>query len=111
MLRANRMNARKSQGSKAFFTPTLPLDDSDGRSIFLPDSVFFGHFISVQRELGIYGGPVGSNILALLPDLPMPGVTTFHPLLREPDNSMSIKDPLINGGFYHTPISNQLIVR
>src|ERR1700676_4224431 len=40
---------------------------------------------SVQHEFGIYGGPAGSHILALLRDLHMPVVTTLHTVLREPN--------------------------
>ncbi len=41
--------------------------------------------VSVQHEFGIYGGPAGSHILALLRDLHMPVVTTLHTVLREPN--------------------------
>ncbi len=41
--------------------------------------------VSLQHEYGIYGGPAGSHILALLRDLHMPIVTTFHTVLRDPD--------------------------
>src|SRR5271157_3597630 len=40
--------------------------------------------VSVQHEFGIYGGPAGSHLLALLRDVHMPVVTTLHTLLREP---------------------------
>src|SRR5712671_7907259 len=40
--------------------------------------------VSVQHEFGIYGGPAGSHLLALLRDLHMPVVTTLHTVLREP---------------------------
>src|SRR6266550_902917 len=43
--------------------------------------------ISVQHEFGIYGGPAGSHLLALLRDLHMPVVTTLHTVLREPSES------------------------
>jgi glycosyltransferase involved in cell wall biosynthesis len=39
----------------------------------------------VQHEFGIYGGPAGSHLLALLRDLQMPIVTTLHTILREPN--------------------------
>jgi len=39
--------------------------------------------VCVQHEIGIYGGPSGSHVLALLRELKMPVVTTFHTLLRE----------------------------
>jgi glycosyltransferase involved in cell wall biosynthesis len=41
--------------------------------------------VCLQHEYGIYGGPAGSHILALLRKLKMPLVTTLHTVLREPD--------------------------
>ena len=41
--------------------------------------------VSVQHEFGIYGGPAGSHLLALLRELKMPVVTTLHTVLREPN--------------------------
>jgi glycosyltransferase involved in cell wall biosynthesis len=41
--------------------------------------------VSLQHEYGIYGGPAGSHILALLRELRMPTVTTLHTILHEPD--------------------------
>ncbi len=41
--------------------------------------------VCLQHEYGIYGGPAGSHILALLRDLRMPIVATLHTVLREPD--------------------------
>ncbi|HEY2567815.1 MAG TPA: glycosyltransferase family 4 protein [Candidatus Udaeobacter sp.] len=43
--------------------------------------------VSVQHEFGIYGGPAGSHLLALLRDVHMPVVTTLHTVLREPNES------------------------
>src|SRR6202011_3270415 len=40
--------------------------------------------VCLQHEFGIYGGPVGSHILALLRELRMPIVVTLHTVLREP---------------------------
>ena len=40
--------------------------------------------LCVQHEFGIYGGPAGSHLLALLRDVRMPVVTTLHTILREP---------------------------
>jgi glycosyltransferase involved in cell wall biosynthesis len=40
--------------------------------------------LCVQHEFGIYGGPAGSHLLALLRDVRMPVVTTLHTVLREP---------------------------
>jgi len=41
--------------------------------------------VCLQHEYGIYGGPAGQNILALLRRLKMPLVTALHTVLREPD--------------------------
>jgi glycosyltransferase involved in cell wall biosynthesis len=41
--------------------------------------------ILVQHEFGIYGGPAGSHLLALLRDVRMPVITTLHTILREPN--------------------------
>ncbi len=40
--------------------------------------------VCLQHEYGIYGGPAGSHILALLRELRMPIVTTLHTVLQEP---------------------------
>jgi glycosyltransferase involved in cell wall biosynthesis len=42
--------------------------------------------VCLQHEYGIFGGPAGSHILALLRRLHMPVVTTLHTVLREPDS-------------------------
>jgi glycosyltransferase involved in cell wall biosynthesis len=41
--------------------------------------------LSVQHEFGIYGGPAGSHLLALLKELRMPVVTTLHTILSQPN--------------------------
>ncbi|HUI08377.1 MAG TPA: glycosyltransferase family 4 protein [Verrucomicrobiae bacterium] len=41
--------------------------------------------VSLQHEFGLFGGPAGSHILALVRELHMPVVTTLHTVLREPD--------------------------
>ena len=41
--------------------------------------------LCVQHEFGIYGGPAGSHLLALLKEVRMPVVTTLHTILRTPD--------------------------
>ena len=41
--------------------------------------------VSVQHEFGIFGGPAGSHLLALLRELKAPIVTTFHTVLRQPN--------------------------
>lgn len=43
--------------------------------------------VCLQHEFGIYGGPCGSHILALLHDLRMPVVTTLHTVLSEPSET------------------------
>jgi glycosyltransferase involved in cell wall biosynthesis len=40
--------------------------------------------VCLQHEYGIFGGPAGGHILALLRELKMPVVTTLHTVLREP---------------------------
>ncbi len=41
--------------------------------------------VCLQHEYGIFGGAAGSHILALLRELRMPVVTTFHTILKDPD--------------------------
>lgn len=41
--------------------------------------------LCVQHEFGIYGGPAGSHLLALLKEVRMPVVTTLHTVLQKPD--------------------------
>lgn len=40
--------------------------------------------VCLQHEFGIFGGPAGSHILALMRELRMPVVTTLHTILPEP---------------------------
>ncbi len=40
--------------------------------------------VCLQHEFGIFGGPAGGHILAMLRELKMPVVTTFHTILRDP---------------------------
>ena len=42
--------------------------------------------VSVQHEFGIFGGPAGSHLLALLRGLTAPVVTTLHTVLRNPND-------------------------
>jgi len=42
--------------------------------------------LCVQHEFGIYGGPAGSHLLALLKEVRMPVVTTLHTVLRDPNS-------------------------
>jgi glycosyltransferase involved in cell wall biosynthesis len=41
--------------------------------------------LSVQHEFGIYGGPAGSHLLALIKEVRMPVVTTLHTITCQPD--------------------------
>lgn len=41
--------------------------------------------VCVEHEFGIFGGPAGSHLLALLRELRMPIVTTLHTILHEPN--------------------------
>src|SRR5436309_2271166 len=41
--------------------------------------------VCLEHEFGIFGGPAGSHVLALLRELRMPIVTTLHAILREPN--------------------------
>jgi glycosyltransferase involved in cell wall biosynthesis len=41
--------------------------------------------VCVQHEFGIFGGPAGSHLLALLRELKVPVVTTLHTILQKPD--------------------------
>lgn len=43
--------------------------------------------LCVQHEFGIFGGPAGSHLLALLKEVRMPVVTTMHTVLRDPNMS------------------------
>src|SRR5437764_10579252 len=40
--------------------------------------------VCLQHEFGIYGGPAGGHILAMLRELRLPVVTTLHPVLQDP---------------------------
>src|SRR6266403_2150420 len=42
--------------------------------------------VCVQHEFGIFGGPSGGHLLALMRELRMPIVTTLHTILREPNS-------------------------
>ncbi|MEZ5415687.1 MAG: glycosyltransferase family 4 protein [Opitutaceae bacterium] len=41
--------------------------------------------LCVQHEFGIFGGPAGSHLVALLKEVRMPVVTTLHTVLRDPN--------------------------
>jgi glycosyltransferase involved in cell wall biosynthesis len=43
--------------------------------------------LCVQHEFGIYGGPAGSHLLALLKEVRMPVVTTLHTVLQKPNDA------------------------
>ncbi len=42
--------------------------------------------VCLEHEFGIFGGPAGSHVLALLRELRMPIVTTLHTVLRDPNS-------------------------
>ncbi len=42
--------------------------------------------VSLQHEFGIFGGPAGSHVLALLRELKAPVVTTLHTVLLQPND-------------------------
>ncbi len=46
--------------------------------------------VCLQHEYGIYGGSAGSYILTLLRNLTMPIVTTFHTILKTPDQDQLV---------------------
>src|SRR5947209_13007352 len=46
--------------------------------------------VCLQHEFGIFGGPAGGHILALLRELRMPIVVTLHTVLREPRNDQRL---------------------
>jgi len=52
--------------------------------------------LCVQHEFGIYGGPAGSHLLALLREVRMPVVTTLHTVLRDPNGEQrKVMDELV----------------
>jgi glycosyltransferase involved in cell wall biosynthesis len=52
--------------------------------------------LCVQHEFGIYGGPAGSHLLALLREVRMPVVTTLHTVLSTPDAAQrKVMDELV----------------
>lgn len=52
--------------------------------------------LCVQHEFGIYGGPAGSHLLALLKEVRMPVVTTLHSVLQDPSLvQRSVMDEII----------------
>lgn len=53
--------------------------------------------LCVQHEFGIYGGPAGSHLLALLKEVRMPVVTTLHTILRDPNPAQrKVMDELVS---------------
>lgn len=61
---------------------------------FLNDSQ--AEILCLQHEFGIYGGPAGSHLLALLKEVRMPVVTTLHTVLQDPDAAQrNVMDELI----------------
>lgn len=53
--------------------------------------------LCVQHEFGIYGGPAGMHLLALLKEVRMPVVTTLHTVLEQPETmQLKVMDELIH---------------
>jgi glycosyltransferase involved in cell wall biosynthesis len=53
--------------------------------------------VCLQHEFGIFGGPAGGHILALLRELRMPVVTTLHTVLQKPQpDQLRVMDGLIS---------------
>lgn len=60
--------------------------------------------LCVQHEFGIYGGPAGSHLLALMKEARMPIVTTLHTILQDPNDSQrKVMDELVE-------LSDRLVV-
>ncbi|MFH1866046.1 MAG: glycosyltransferase family 4 protein [Candidatus Eisenbacteria bacterium] len=60
--------------------------------------------VNLQHEFGLFGGPAGSHVLAMLRDLRMPVVTTLHTILDSPDPAQrKVMDELAS-------LSNRLVV-
>ena len=55
--------------------------------------------VCVEHEFGIFGGPAGSHVLALLRELQMPIVTTLHTVLREPNDGAAPRDARVDPAF------------
>lgn len=64
----------------------IPAQELDGYRR-AADFINFNNYdvVCVQHEFGIYGGPAGSHILALLRELRMPVVTILHTILDKPN--------------------------
>ncbi len=43
--------------------------------------------VSLQHEFGLFGGPAGSHVLAMVRNLRMPVITTLHTILDRPDGA------------------------
>jgi len=43
--------------------------------------------VNLQHEFGLFGGPAGSHVLAMIRDLRMPVVATLHTILENPDTA------------------------
>jgi glycosyltransferase involved in cell wall biosynthesis len=60
--------------------------------------------VCLQHEFGIFGGPAGSHVLAMLRELRMPVVTTMHTILQHPrEDQRSVVHDLIS-------LSSRLVV-
>jgi glycosyltransferase involved in cell wall biosynthesis len=80
------MNDRK-EGYEYPGVVRFEIDDQD-LSSYLRAADFLNisdvDIVCLQHEFGIFGGPAGSHILALLRELRMPIVVTLHTVLRQP---------------------------
>src|SRR5437016_11182776 len=52
--------------------------------------------VCLQHEFGIFGGPAGGHILALLRELRVPVVTTLHTVLSQPNPEQRRVMPELN---------------
>ena len=78
-------------------THQLAQDDIDGYRQLADELNQSGTDVMfVQHEFGIYGGPSGRHLLALLERLNMPIVTTLHTILEQPNaEQRAVMDSLI----------------
>jgi glycosyltransferase involved in cell wall biosynthesis len=64
--------------------------------------------LCVQHEFGIYGGPAGSHVLALLKEVRMPVVTTLHTVLHDPSPAQrKVMEDLLQGSVRVVVMANK----
>src|SRR5256885_1864646 len=71
-----------------FEIPEQDIDSYERSAEFLNFSDI--EVVFLQHEYGIFGGPAGSHILALLRELQIPIVVTLHTVLRQPRNDQRL---------------------